>query len=174
MRFTPKTEAEVNQEIEERKAKFKPWARGKYDCEIRTAVEGVSKSSGKEMITLNVEVFDAEGNNKFLDFYVTESSLFATAKAFGLMDKYNIGELSDTDFERKTGQAQLTIKKGDRAPDGGFYPDKNQIQHFVEPEVTSSKGVVQHRDDLADEIPFAWIIGFGLSALLFIQSGGIA
>lgn len=154
MRFTPKTEAEVNQEIEERKAKFKPWARDKYDCEIRTAVEGVSKSSGKEMITLNIEVFDAEGNNKFLDFYVTESSLFATAKAFGLMDKYNTGELSSIDFEGLTGQAQLTIEKGARAPDGGFYPDKNKIQHFIEPQTKSSQGVIQHREELADEIPF--------------------
>lgn len=125
MRFVPKTEEEVsNFTVPE----------GVYDFEIVNAIDTVSKSSGNDMIKLMINFYDNEGKLKSIDDYLLESMAYKlrhAAEACGLLKKYESGELEAEDFVGKTGKFKLVISKGRPKPDGGVYPDKNDVKDYI-------------------------------------------
>ena len=152
MRFSPKTENEIASE--------NLLAPGVYDFEIKEAVEGVSKSSGNDMITMKVQVFDTDGSYRIVFDYLLESVAYKLrhcAEACGLLGHYERGELVADDFVGKAGRCKIAIQK-DRA---GMYADKNGISDYVVGERRAASAsparqpaMAGGRGELDDEIPF--------------------
>jgi hypothetical protein len=141
MKFTPKTEEELNA--------LTLVPEGIYDFEIIAAHDAISKS-GNEMIQLSIHFYDKDGKLKSIDDYLLEALAYKlrhAAEACGLIEKYKKGELDAEDFIGKTGKFKLGISKGKANPLGGFYRDKNDVKDYI---VGSKSSPVA----LDDEIPF--------------------
>lgn len=124
MQFPPKTE---NQLIAEGLMPA-----GEYDFRIITAVEGVSKSSGKPMITLELEVFDTDGKGRKVRDYLMESMGFKLrhfAFATGLGSNYEAGKMDAADMVERTGRLELKIE-----PEKNGYAARNGVKDYVVPE----------------------------------------
>ncbi len=122
MQFTPRTEKEL--------AESRLMPKGIYDFEIVDAFEKTSKSSGNPMIELRVKVIAPGGAARVITDYLVEKrgeKLRHAAEACGLIDTYNDGTLSDTDFHHKRGKLKLGIEKDKTKT----YPDKNIILDYV-------------------------------------------
>jgi hypothetical protein len=158
MQFQPKTEEQIIAE--------NLWPEGEYDFEIVKAEEKISKtkpdgSGGNPMIQLTVKIFSPEGKFRLVDDFLMEKMAFKLrhcADACRLLDKYNIGELRDTDFVGKAGRCEVVIQEGQKKPDGGKYPDKNTIKDYIKRTDTAvAASVAAKAKDVAavdDEIPF--------------------
>lgn len=158
MRFSPKTQVEIDQEI----AKFAAWPRGSYDFEIAGAIDDVSKN-GNEMIVLDLVIYNSHGDKKKLKDYLVEAmpvKFRHLCHAVGLHDAYEGGIVAAHDFIGRTGKVTLQIEKKDP------YPEKNVVQDYV-PAERSSASQASARPaaaarqkapagggDLDDEIPF--------------------
>lgn len=145
MRFTPVSDEEINAEKEERQKKYGAWPRGKYGFEIVSSEEKVSKA-GNPMIELTLEVYSDSGDARQLNDYLLESGkekLKGCARACGLLDKYNQGELTAYDLLGKSGHLTLRIRKQPG------YPDKNEVEGYLSPVAPNPTP-----RDLDDEIPF--------------------
>lgn len=145
MKFTPKTEEEVNA--------FSITPEGVYDFEIISAFDTTSKA-GNDMIKLMINFYDKEGNLKSIDDYLLEAMAYKlrhAAEACGLLKKYESGELEADDFVGKTGKFKLGISKGKAKPDGGTYPDKNDVKDYI---VDTKAAKAKAAAAVDDEIPF--------------------
>ncbi len=121
MRFTPKTEKEIQE------ANLIPV--GIYPFEIVTAIDTQSNARN-DMIKLGIKLWDIEGNERHVYDYlleVMEYKLRHCAYACGLGDKYESGVLAAADFEGRTGSLKLGIKK-DKT---GQYPDQNNVSDYI-------------------------------------------
>lgn len=146
MRFTPKSEKEINEE------KILP--EGEYPFEISGAEEKVS-SKRNPMIVLTVRVYKPNGQFILVTDYLMESMLYKLlhcAQACGLEDQYNKGKLPPELFIGKTGMLKLKID-----PEGQ-YPAKNSVKDYIKDAakvVLPKDGLSKVLDkDLDDEIPF--------------------
>ena len=150
MKFAPKTADEIAMEG------LLP--AGVYPFQVVKAEDAVSKTSGKEMIKLTLEVY-GEGNRKVNVFdYILESmadKLFKFCKVVGLEDKYNAGSLEAIDCEGTQGYVGLKI---DPAKNG--YEPKNVVSYYrkdvdydAKPHAASGP-VSRPVSELDDEIPF--------------------
>ncbi len=142
MKFTPKTEEEINT--------FKLVPEGVYDFEIISAFDTSSKA-GNDMIKLMIHFYDNEGNLKSIDDYLLEAIAYKlrhAAETCGLLKKYESGELEADDFVGKTGKFKIVVSKGSAKPDGGNYPDKNNVKDYI----VATKGAAPTAVD--DGIPF--------------------
>jgi hypothetical protein len=153
MQFQPKTEEQIAAE--------NLWPEGEYDFEIVKAEEKTSKA-GNQMIQLTVKIFSPEGKFRLVDDFLMEKMAFKLrhcADACRLLDKYNIGELRDTDFVGKAGRCEVVVQEGQSKPDGGKYPDKNTIKDYIKRTGTAvAASVATKAKDVAavdDEIPWA-------------------
>lgn len=156
MRFAHKTEAEITA--------AGLWPAGEYDFEVKDAAEKESKT-GNDMIELQVNVFDAEGNRTTIFDYLvhTEKAAYKVrhfAEATGMLTQYESDEMNAHDCVYKSGRCKIIIKKDK----DGQYPDKNAISDYVKAAETaqrSSAAPARSRqpapvgaDDLDDSIPF--------------------
>ena len=126
MEFKPRTEREL--------AEMKLWKKGVYDFEIIDACEKASKTSGNQMIELKVKIVGADGAARVITDYLLEKrgeKLRHAAEACGLLDKYQSGSLSNSDFQHKRGKLKLGIEKDKTHT----WPDKNIVLDYL---VTSS------------------------------------
>lgn len=159
MRFTPKTEAQIQAEANDRNL----WPRGVYDFEVSAASDEVS-AKGNDMIKLRLKVFDHAGNTQTIWDYLLEQMMgkFAHAcEAMNLTTQFDSGEVEAADFEGKSGQVVLYVQKGQNG-----YADKNSVADYVRPQeghhnlkanapVNARKPVpAGPNSDLNDEIPF--------------------
>ena len=155
MKFIPKTEAEIEQ--------AHLWPPGEYGFEVIdeaymgsthfVTCERTSKK-GNEMIQLCLKVFNETGQFILVIDYllaVIEYKLRHASAACGVLQQYETGELSASDFIGKTGFLKLRI---DPAKDG--YRAKNAVHDYA----YDTGAARQHRsdaphpqDDFADEIP---------------------
>jgi len=122
MNFKPHTEQEL--------ADMKLWKKGVYDFEIADAFEKESKTSGNPMIELRLKVFGPDGSARVISDYLVEkrgAKLRHAAEACGLLDKYNSGSLSNSDFQNKRGKLTLGIERDNTKT----YPDKNVVLDYV-------------------------------------------
>lgn len=147
MKFTPKSEKEINDE------RLLP--EGEYSFEVSGA-EAAQSKKGNDMIVLTVRVYKPDGSFVLVTDYLLEAMLYKLlhfCQAVGLEEKYNQGILDANDCIGKTGVLKLKID-----PEGD-YPAKNSIKDYVVGEKSNinkdalSK-VIDGEDDLADEIPF--------------------
>jgi hypothetical protein len=125
MRVTPKTEQEISEE--------NLLAPGIYDFEIINASDEISKSSGSEMIKLQVKIFDHNGDPRCVVFdYLLDAIAYKVrhcAEACGVLDRYEDGNLNADDLIHKCGRAKIIIQKDKN----GQYPDKNAIRDYLKP-----------------------------------------
>lgn len=142
MKVTPKTDKQISE------ANLMPG--GIYDFEIGTATDEVSKS-GNEMIKVDLTVFDAQGNKRFIFDYLLDAVAFKikhAAEACGLLDKYEAGLIVAEDFIGKSGKVKIKIQK-DKT---GQYADKNVVADYVvDKDPKETKSVTKELDD---SIPF--------------------
>jgi hypothetical protein len=122
MNFEPRTEKEI--------AESKLWPKGEYEFEIVEAVEKVSQSSGNPMIELKLRLSNGNGISRTIPDYLlkeTPEKLRHAADACRVLDRYDIGSLSETDFRGKRGRLKLGIEKDRKHK----YPDKNVVLDYV-------------------------------------------
>jgi hypothetical protein len=121
MNFKPCSEKEI--------ADRKLWAKAVYPFEILGAAEKVSQSGGNPMIELKVKVFGPDNSARVMTDYLVAKraeKLRHAAATCGLLDKYERGSLTDSDFRAKRGKLKLGIEKGKNG-----YPDRNVVVDYV-------------------------------------------
>lgn len=153
MRITPKTENEISQ------SNLLP--EGVYHFEVTNASDKVSKS-GNDMIELKLRIALQDGSQRVLTDYLLDAMSFKLRHfcvCAGLLEKYNAGQLLAYDCIGKTGMVHIIVQKGKEKPDGGFYPDKNSVRDYQQPD--SASGVVANfnnfnfpASDDSSDIPF--------------------
>lgn len=154
MRFTPKTEEEIQAEM------LLP--DGEYDFTVAKAEEKTS-SSGNPMIALDLHVYRPDGGFFTVKDWVLEKfarKLRNFCGALGLMAQYEKGELSAKLIEGRSGRCIIASEKGRKKDDGsGEYPPKNVIKDYVLPKAAkalseSERAPAQTPLASDDEIPF--------------------
>jgi hypothetical protein len=120
MRFEAKSQQELNE------SRLLP--KGDYDFEIVDAWETHS-TAGNEMIELEVRISDGNGlSRKLADYLVPKrpEKLRHCAAACGVLDRYEAGEVSESDFKGKRGRLKLGVERAKRG-----FPPRNIIQDYV-------------------------------------------
>jgi hypothetical protein len=156
MNFAPKTEAQIQSE--------NLYPTGEYDFEVVTGEDAVSKTSGAEMIKLNVRVFDSSGNFRLVDDYLLEKMAYKLRHfcgATGLMDKYESGELTGAMCAGRVGRLKLEVQpeRTDKNTDR-TYPPKNAIKDYIvgdgktKPNIPPLRTGPSASDLEEDDIPF--------------------
>jgi hypothetical protein len=149
MRFTPKTKEELEA------ADLMP--KGEYDAEILAAKETKSKTSGKPMFKVKLGVYDAGGRQQWVfDYIVCDTyKLPNIAKACGLFDRYEAGELSAEELQGRDVRVKIGIE-----PASGDFPPKNKVQDYVykkdgqESEKKAAAPAAAEEPESEDDIPF--------------------
>jgi hypothetical protein len=121
----------VSKEDADKGGGFAPWPAGKYDFEVNTAEDDVSKASGREQLKLSLWIYNAEGQRRLVFDYLgsDEKSQWKVrhfCEAVGLVAEYERGELDAYDCQSKTGKVQLGI----RAPRDG-YEAQNSVRDYI-------------------------------------------
>lgn len=160
MRFTPKSADEIAE------AGLLP--DGDYDYEVISATDEISKSSGNEMIVLNLKVFDANGGSRTVrDYLVASEGGIRKVRAFavscGRLTDYDAGLMEAADLQGSAGRCKIG-----RDQNEGYEP-KNRVAYYLDPAKQRSGGIaapVVRRSaparqpvpvgggDIDDEIPF--------------------
>lgn len=146
MRFTPQNEEELQNS-------FKLLDSGEYDFTVVYAEDKVS-TKGNDYIFLKLQVWDKDGMERLI---FTNLAFIKLLKHFcdvvGLQDKYQTGEILAADCLGKIGRALIGFKPGDKKPDGGYYPDKNIVEDYVN-EINSMQKNKQDNSFTSDDLPF--------------------
>lgn len=133
MKFTPKTEKELNS--------YPVWDKGDYSFEVIEAKDTTSQK-GNDMIVLDIKLFDGDKTMRVRD-YLGEWSMYKIkhlCEACGLTKQYEAGEIAAILFENRTGKLKLDCKPDDDFP--------NSVKDYIVP-------VDENEDVLGgDEIPF--------------------
>jgi len=124
MKTTPRSEADA-QKVSRRALLLAGW----HDARIAEATEKPSKR-GNDMIELGVIVLDADGNERTLRDWLTDSSLGAlklrhAAEAVGALARYEAGEIGQADFPGHDVRVLVAIEKR------RGYPDANKIDDYA-------------------------------------------
>ena len=129
MKFEPKSEKDFQG--------LNLFPEGEYGFQVTNAADDVSKKSGRDMIVLDVLLFNNDGaNRKVRDWLVPgtiygDKKIFEFAKSAGIIALYESGTFGAQDCIDKTGFAKVSIEKGKPDPKGGTYPDKNVIRWYI-------------------------------------------
>ena len=151
MKFTPKSEEQMQREEQEAKNRFL-WQPQECDFEILEA-EDYTSSAGKQSIKCNIKIYNDEGRDQRVYVYLTPNymRLFKSAcDACGLTEQYEAGEIEADMFEGKSGRCKIKIDKS-KDPQ---YADKNAIDIFVGAGSASKPPRAKASADLDDDIPF--------------------
>jgi hypothetical protein len=124
MRTTPRSEADA-QKVSRRTLLPAGW----HDARITEAVEKPSKR-GNDMIELVVVLPDADGNERTLRDWLTDSTLGAAklrhaAEAVGALGRYDDGEIGQADFPGHDVRVKISIEKR------RGYPDTNRVDDYA-------------------------------------------
>lgn len=168
MTFTPKSEAALVKEAEERNTL---WPKGAYDFEVVNYEDTVSKKSGADMIHLELKVFHPEGGSQTIHDYLLASMMHKlrhACEAIGILDRFEEGTLEAQDFDGGVGKVMLKI---DKAKPNSGYRDKNSVDDYLKPAArptASARGAMagaspaerrerapkKSQAEIDDEIPF--------------------
>lgn len=137
------------------------WPKGYYDFEIAKAEDTVSKTSGKDMIKLNLKVFNSDGDYIWIFDYITFDESMAwklrhCCESIGILDKYDGGELEAGDFESGAGRLELQVQV---SRDPKYPDDKNSVKDYCPAEIKEEKPKKAatkktRAEELSDDIPF--------------------
>lgn len=119
MRFTPKTEEEA--------AAANLLPKGDYDAVVRTAVDKVSKTSGNDMIELELVVYGPSGEQKLIRDYLVatdggQAKIQRFCRSAGMWDAYQAGELYADGMKDASVRVKVKVEaaKGDFGPKNGI------------------------------------------------------
>jgi hypothetical protein len=132
MKFKPLSE----EEAEAQSADL--WPAGEYDFEVREATEKESKSSGADMIELELWLYNQAGGRRLVFDYLTHSDksawkLRSFAAACGLLDRYKTGIVMANEMVGRTGKCEIGIRKQEG------YADKNTVRSYVKAAATGEQ-----------------------------------
>jgi hypothetical protein len=155
MRYEPMTE---EQEAAQRNRLLPV---GVYDFEVYEATDTTAKSSGADMIALVLTIYTPDGEKRYLTDYLVNSPKAAwkvrnAAKAMGLLDRYESGELLAVDFEGKAGRTKLRVQKGNEQ----FPDERNAVAEYLVEEKTALRSASARQmattaaSAIDDDIPF--------------------
>ena len=132
MNYQPKNEQQLREEREAKRQLLD--VKATYEFDVVNATETTSKSSGKDMLVLTLDVHHEGGTKRFTDYIVCDQDdkLFSFCKSIRCLEAYHHGTFGPDDCAGTNGQCKLGIEKGSAAPDGGFYPDKNKVRQYVD------------------------------------------
>lgn len=164
MTFTPKSEAALVKENEERNIL---WPKGEYDFEVVNYEDAVSKS-GNDMIHLELKVFHPDGGSQTIHDYLLASMMHKlrhACEAIGILDRFESGTLEASDFDGGVGKVMLKV---DKAKPNSGYRDKNSVDDYCKQAVRAARGAMagaapaERRErpakipqqQIDDEIPF--------------------
>jgi hypothetical protein len=148
MRFQPKSEEEI-----QTMSLMHP---GIYDFEVIKATDKVSRS-GKEMIELQLSVWDTNGKPHTIYDYLMDAMAYKLrhfTEVAGLIDKYNAGIIDEADCLGKSGSVEIIIQKGQPKPDGGFYSDKNSVKDYIVGKPRNNRETKEEEITFSDDVPF--------------------
>lgn len=148
MKIIPKTEDQIMESLLLKK--------GTYETRI-VSFEEKSEPNGTQVLILVGQIIDENGKSHIPRAYIKSTDdlkVFRAAKAFGLLDKYNLGEIKGEDFMNKAALASVTVSKA-----SDKYPAKNFIEDFFsnkgETAIGASQAATSSLDKfLNDEVPF--------------------
>lgn len=157
MRFTPKSKEELDADG------LMP--KGEYDATVLVAEETTSKSSGKPMFKLKLGVFHGAREQWVYDYIVCDTyKLPNIARACGLFDRYESGELEADELQGRDIRVRIGIEPAD-----GDHPAKNKVADYLFEKVAprEEKRAAEHariasgeprkptkQEDPKDDIPF--------------------
>lgn len=155
MKFTPKTEEQLERERQEaEKNRLMPYG---TVCDFETVgASNEVSSKGSDMIKLVVRVYTPNGDERMFNDYLVSSfehKLRHAASACGVLDRYDEGNLDAADFLYKSGKCIMGIER-DKS---GNYPPKNKIADYVKRNPDEKPAVAptpKSGAELDDEIPF--------------------
>ncbi len=144
-------------------------APGWYPATISNAPDGCVErlsSNGNLMFETKFQVFKDDGSFRLITAYVMAEGkaayqLRSCAEAFGVLEEYKAGNLSEEDLKGKNGYVKVVTD----IDKDGLYPDKNKIADFRKsmPGTVSAKDLPKFKPmkskkeaeaDLDDSIPF--------------------
>lgn len=152
MKYTPKSEEELEKEKQDAmNASLMP--NGEYDFDVVETSDAPSKTTGNEMITLKLHVFDNEGNARIIFDYLTAAmgyKLRHAADACGLISAYEAGNLVASSFDGRAGKVKIKTQKGNKD-----HPNpKNVVDDYVKRAYQATESVATGAIPINDEIPF--------------------
>lgn len=121
MNFNPKAE-------EDCRKPFEPIPKGEYSFEVLDSQDKVS-SKGNDMIEVLLGIWNSEKIIcRIFDYLLPsmEAKLRHACDACGLLDKYQQGSLSASDFMGRSGTVKIRIKAATQQ-----YPAKNEVEDYV-------------------------------------------
>lgn len=133
---------------------------GYYPFETISAEETVSKSSGKEMIVIDLKVFDKEGGKWAHKMYITEASLFHLKTFWDSVGHPELFESMANEFNPiafigKCGMVKTIHEKSER--DGIKYTN-SKVHYFIKKkDQENMKQEIKKSSDIGfpdDDIPF--------------------
>jgi hypothetical protein len=151
MNFQPKTKEEIDA--------MGLMKAGTYPFTVSNAKDKISKN-GNDMIELNLEVFDKEGRAFHIFDYLLEAipqKLFAFCVSTGMEQKYHSGSLESLDCIGKSGYVEVEVQKGSANPQGGTYPDKNNVKKYIVKPVGAVPDIYvrqEKKEEFDSDIPF--------------------
>lgn len=133
MQFTPKSEADFQQERDERVSKYLWPANSIVDYEIKSATEKTSKK-GNLMIEADVDVYNEKGDAQTIRLWIGDWNLWLLkhiCEGNDMSAQYQQGLVHDYDLVGKIGRAKLNVQKGGLKDDGTLFSDRNGIADFL-------------------------------------------
>jgi len=117
---------------------------GVYNFEVLTADYKMS-ATGNPMIALKLRVWGNDGKEHLVyDYLVATSKMMWKTKHFcdsvGLDKIYASSNFNESLCPGKSGKALISLKTGNKKPDGTSYPDKNAVDDYV----MTDKGSVKY------------------------------
>lgn len=147
MLFDPKSESELQA--------LNLLPDGIYKFRVDEAEDTKSKSTGADMIKLNLSILDQDGKEHIVLDYLLASLLYKVlhfSETTGLEDKYNSGSLNAADCLGREGYAKIYTQQGQAKGDGTNYPNRNAVKDYVRKQ--SAPVVAPMNEFKDDEIPF--------------------
>ena len=133
MQYTPKSSSDIAA------MRLKP--EGNYAFEVANAEDTVSKSSGKDMMKVLLNVYDTEGRVFQVTDYLVPGTQYGDRKVFefaasvGLGGKYATGQMTAEDVLGKGGWCKIKIGKAQPKKDGsGEFPPRNEVAYYLDKE----------------------------------------
>lgn len=108
MKYTPKTEKEINE------SRLLP--AGEYDFEIYKADDSKPSKAGDPMLTLSLRIFSKDGTARMTNDWILLTDDWAwklrgLCEEVGLLDDYEAGKLDVADFPGQAGKLMLGVSK---------------------------------------------------------------
>ncbi len=153
--FSPKSDQEIDA-IQNRGL----LADGIYPFQVAEIISRTSKSNNP-MLEVKLKVRDGNDVRLITDYLLTSDTMIFKLKHFceaiGLLPEYEKGQLDPKACLNRSGSVKIGTQKGNPKPDGGFYPDKNNVKDYAKASASHAKPVaaVPAADAaMSDDVPW--------------------